>query len=72
MSRYCLFTFIALLCLTSADAQVITDPILAGLIKKQNNFFKGQIPEKVYIQTDKPYYITGDTIRLKAYLLNAD
>ncbi|RZA02021.1 MAG: hypothetical protein EOP47_08625, partial [Sphingobacteriaceae bacterium] len=28
--------------------------------------------EKLYIQTDKPYYITGDTIRLKAYLLHAD
>jgi hypothetical protein len=28
--------------------------------------------EKLYIQTDKPYYTTGDTIRLKAYLLNAD
>ncbi len=28
--------------------------------------------EKLYLQTDKPYYTTGDTIRLKAYLLNVD
>jgi uncharacterized protein YfaS (alpha-2-macroglobulin family) len=28
--------------------------------------------EKLYVQTDKPYYTLGDTIRLKAYLLNAD
>ncbi len=28
--------------------------------------------EKLYVQTDKPYYIVGDTIRLKAYLLSAD
>ena len=28
--------------------------------------------EKLYLQLDKPYYTTGDTIRLKAYLLNAD
>lgn len=28
--------------------------------------------EKLYLQTDKPYYTTGDTLRFKAYLLNAD
>ena len=28
--------------------------------------------EKLYVQTDKPYYTIGDTIRLKAYLLKAD
>jgi hypothetical protein len=28
--------------------------------------------EKLYLQTDKPYYTLGDTIRLKGYLLNAD
>ena len=28
--------------------------------------------EKLYVQTDKPYYTLGDTIRLKAYLVNAD
>lgn len=28
--------------------------------------------EKVYVQTDKPYYTLGDTLHFKAYLLNAD
>ena len=28
--------------------------------------------EKLYIQTDKPYYTVGDTLRFKGYLLNAD
>jgi hypothetical protein len=28
-------------------------------------------PEKLYLQTDKPYYATGDTIWLKAWLINA-
>ncbi|WP_299289395.1 hypothetical protein [uncultured Mucilaginibacter sp.] len=28
--------------------------------------------EKLYLQTDKPYYSSGDTIRFKAYLLDAD
>ena len=28
--------------------------------------------EKLYLQTDKPYYSSGDTIRFKAYLLDAN
>ncbi len=28
--------------------------------------------EKVYLQLDKPYYSSGDTIRFKAYLVNGD
>jgi hypothetical protein len=28
--------------------------------------------EKLYLQTDKPYYSVGDTLRFKGYLLNAD
>nr|WP_294796119.1 hypothetical protein [uncultured Mucilaginibacter sp.] len=28
--------------------------------------------EKLYLQTDKPYYGVGDTLRFKGYLLNAD
>ncbi|MFD0750937.1 hypothetical protein ACFQZS_12350 [Mucilaginibacter calamicampi] len=28
--------------------------------------------EKLYLQTDKPYYSEGDTLRFKGYLLNAD
>lgn len=28
--------------------------------------------EKLYIQTDKPYYVSGDTLRMKAYLVNGD
>src|ERR1700748_1035942 len=35
--------------------------------------FKNRLPiEKLYLQTDKPYYATGDTLRFKSYLLNAD
>lgn len=59
------------LCLNSS-AQRITDPVLKNLVKAMASDAAMRPIEKVYIQTDKPYYITGDTIRLKAYLLNAD
>ncbi|RYZ99948.1 MAG: hypothetical protein EOP47_15435, partial [Sphingobacteriaceae bacterium] len=52
--------------------KTIKDPLLVSMITQQDSFLKSHNPEKVYVQTDKPYYITSDTIRLKAYLLNAD
>lgn len=52
--------------------QVIKDPVFVRMIVKQDSFIKSHKPEKVYVQIDKHNYITGDTIRLKAYLLNAD
>src|ERR1700761_1461065 len=37
------------------------------------SIFKDNLPvEKLYLQTDKPYYAAGDTLHFKAYLLNAD
>ncbi len=52
--------------------QVIKDLVFVRMIVKQDSFAKSHKPEKVYVQTDKSNYITGDTIRLKAYLLNTD
>ena len=39
------------------------------VIKKLENY-TDEYPEKVYVQTDKPYYTTGDDIWYTAYLLN--
>jgi hypothetical protein len=36
------------------------------------NLRQGKPIEKLYLQTDKPYYSVGDTLRFKGYLLNAD
>ncbi len=37
------------------------------------NSLRNKLPiEKLYLQTDKPYYNSGDTMRFKTYLLNAD
>jgi hypothetical protein len=51
----------------------VKDPFLSQLVKLQTAY-SGQIKpvEKLYIQTDKPYYTTGDTLRFKGYLLNGD
>ena len=39
------------------------------VIEKLSNYNQNG-PEKIYIQTDKPYYAIGDNIWLSAYLLN--
>ncbi len=33
--------------------------------------YKKGVPEKLYLQLDKPYYCAGETIWFKGYLLNA-
>ncbi|RZA00494.1 MAG: hypothetical protein EOP47_13805, partial [Sphingobacteriaceae bacterium] len=49
-----------------------TTPALKNYVSLVDATRENKPIEKLYIQTDKPYYITGDTIRLKAYLLHAD
>lgn len=41
------------------------------IINSVNNYTKEQAIEKLYLQTDKPDYSTGDTLWFKGYLLNA-
>ena len=36
-----------------------------------NTLAEGEYQEKVYLHTDKPYYLKGDTIWLKGYLVDA-
>lgn len=40
------------------------------LVLKKLNAYAEDYPEKVYIQTDKPYYTTGEAIWYTAYLIN--
>ncbi|RZA02986.1 MAG: hypothetical protein EOP47_04885 [Sphingobacteriaceae bacterium] len=62
-----------LMCLCfAADAQRITDPGLKNVVKSTIGAYDKKPFEKLYVQTDKPAYLQGDTIRLKAYLLNGD
>ena len=45
---------------------------LAQLIKQQDSLHVRLPVEKLYVQTDRSYYNSGDTIRFKCYLFNAD
>ena len=45
------------------------DPLLS-LLSKLETFTSAYAQEKIYIQSDKPYYTAGDNIWLKAYVLN--
>jgi hypothetical protein len=56
----------------SAQAQRITDPLLKNIVKTTQSAYDKKPFEKLYVQTDKPVYLIGDTLRLKAYLLNGD
>jgi hypothetical protein len=44
---------------------------LLVLKTKSDSINRNRSPEKLYLQFDKPYYSTGDTIWFKAYLLNS-
>jgi protocatechuate 3,4-dioxygenase beta subunit len=62
---FCLFTF-------AAHGQTIGNKVLKDDVAALQNM-RLQLPiEKLYLQTDKPYYNSGDTLRFKSYLLNAD
>ena len=60
-----------LLLVKSASAQVATKTDIVKLIAAADSFRNRSAEEKLYCQFDKPYYVMGDTIWFKAYLLNA-
>lgn len=62
-------TITLLVCLASLflQAQEVTDDFNRKFI----NYLTATLPEKIYLQTDKPCYVVEDTIWLKAYVVNA-
>ncbi|PWU03649.1 MAG: hypothetical protein C5B52_03010 [Bacteroidetes bacterium] len=46
------------------------DPI-ENIVRKLVDFYTHFPQEKIYVHTDKPFYITGETIWFRAYLINA-
>ena len=47
-----------------------SDSIRQKVLDHLKNFYNTQPVEKIYIHTDKPYYILGERVWLKAYLVN--
>ena len=57
----------------SVSSQVVNDKAEMAKIMAAVATFRNKVPaEKLYLQFDKPYYITGDTLWFKAYLLEAN
>nr|WP_294870564.1 hypothetical protein [uncultured Pedobacter sp.] len=52
-------------------SQVLSKQNLSQIIAKLNTQNESLSIEKLYLQTDKPSYLAGDTLWFKAYLLNA-
>ena len=46
------------------------DPI-ENIVRKLVDFYLHFPQEKIFVHTDKPFYITGETIWFRAYLVNA-
>jgi hypothetical protein len=69
-----LYTWLFISCILTTKAQ--QKPIAPKNIHEfitALDSFRSKLPvEKLYLQLDKPYYIIGDTLRFKAYLLNGD
>jgi hypothetical protein len=55
----------------SASAQETPKAIISNIISTVNSRNTSQAIEKIYLQTDKPAYQAGDTLRFKAYLLES-
>lgn len=66
------FFFLFSLYFNSVQAQSIIGNGLKATLSAINDIRNRRPIEKLYLQTDKLYYSSGDTIRFKAYLLDAD
>ena len=83
-TRFCILflAFASLLCISDAIAltpkkkrgseSTQTQSRTASLIQENlNEFYSQNIREKLYLQTDKPYYSAGDTIWFRGFLVDA-
>ena len=68
--KYLPILLVANILATTANAQTPQAGI-KGVISKIDTFNNKMPAEKLYLQTDKPYYAVGDTVWFKAYLLNS-
>ncbi len=63
--------FILLITLASFSTNLQMLNFQEKIIIRFNRYLSGKLEEKVYLQTDKPYYSAGENIWFKGYLVNA-
>lgn len=71
MNRKTIIIYIISTCIFFSIGFIIDGSYLQQITDKLNNFSSNYPQEKVHIQTDKPYYIAGEEIWVKAYLITA-
>ena len=70
MKKNIIILFISLSPLLSAQGQLYSDSVKNALVNIYSQLLVYP-QEKVYVQTDRPYYISGEKIFFRAFLLNA-
>ncbi len=68
MKRILLLLSISLLCLAFSFSDTSGLKIL--ILNRLNEYATEKYPEKIYIQTDRPYYTAGENIWFNTYLVN--
>lgn len=70
MNKTRIFIISLLLLVGLAHAQNSITPFVRSVFTNFVKYTKGVYPEKVYVQTDKPYYSAGEQIWFKAFLVD--
>ena len=70
MKKNIIILFISLAPLLSAQGQLYSDSVKNALVNIYSQLLVYP-QEKVYVQTDRPYYLSGEKIFFRAFLLNA-
>jgi hypothetical protein len=71
MPSRCKYLFVSLCCLISAAASAQNKNLAQTIVAAINSFNSRTPAEKVFVQTDRPYYSANDTIWMKAWVLDA-
>jgi len=70
MKKYIIILFISLTPFLTAQGQLYSDSVKNALVNIYSQLLVYP-QEKVYVQTDRPYYISGEKIFFRTFLLNA-
>lgn len=72
MKRSLLLSCALILCSTLGFQLIAQEDPLTGLLSRLERILSNYPQEKVHIHTDKPYYVAGDSLWLKGYIVNAE